>query len=736
MNERLDEFNVVWDSPSKDASGSMPLGNGDVALNVWVEENGDLLLLIAKSDAWDENSINLKLGRVRIKFSPNPFKSGERFCQTLRLRTAEVEIVAGLVRLRIWVDAKLPVIRVEADGDAPFEIEASVEMWRTEPRRIQTQTSDMFKWLGRKEGDLYPTIVWPDLVLEGPADSVTWCHHNENREPDAYEVNMRLQGLGEMIGKMPHPLLGRTFGASMMGDNLARIEPQKLRSRSASVSHRLKIFTLANHPSTPASWLEQIQGLISAISAVEETEPLRRQHERWWQDFWNRSWVYISGDSDVTRAEAFQVTRAYILQRFMNACAGSGQRPIKHNGSLFSVGKPDDPDFRRWGGPGFWFQNQRLIYWPMLMAGDFDVMKPWLDMYVDAMPLQRHRTGTYFHHDGAHYPETITFWGAEVSAHYGWQPFEEREHPEAETPYLKYYWTGGLELTLLLYEYCAYQVDEEFARRQLIPVGDAVLTFFDLHYPRDAQGKIRFEPAQSLETWHEAVNPLPEIAGLKYVIERMLTLPERLTSETQRERWRRMLGELPEIPIGEKNGKRVILPAEKFDRLKNSENPELYCIFPYRLFGVGKPDLQLAEDTFDARLRASHTCWSQDDIQLALLGRAEQAKEWLVKRASDECHSDSRFPAFWNAFHDWVPDVDHGGVLQMALQLMILQAEGDEIRLLPAWPKGWDVDFKLHGPQKAVISGSVRNGELTHTVVLASGSKQKVVVAQNRNELG
>ena len=45
----------------------------------------------------------------------------------------------------------------------------------------------------------------------------------------------------------------------------------------------------------------------------------------------------------------------------MNACAGRREEPIKFNGSLFTVGKGDDPDFRLWGGPAFWFQNQRLI---------------------------------------------------------------------------------------------------------------------------------------------------------------------------------------------------------------------------------------------------------------------------------------------------------------------------------------------------------------------------------------
>jgi hypothetical protein len=49
-------------------------------------------------------------------------------------------------------------------------------------------------------------------------------------------------------------------------------------------------------------------------------------------------------------SDASQITRAYILQRFMNACAGRGEFPIKHNGSLFTVGKPEDPDFRRWAG--------------------------------------------------------------------------------------------------------------------------------------------------------------------------------------------------------------------------------------------------------------------------------------------------------------------------------------------------------------------------------------------------
>jgi hypothetical protein len=33
----LDACNVVWDSPSRNSHGSMPLGNGDIGINAWVE---------------------------------------------------------------------------------------------------------------------------------------------------------------------------------------------------------------------------------------------------------------------------------------------------------------------------------------------------------------------------------------------------------------------------------------------------------------------------------------------------------------------------------------------------------------------------------------------------------------------------------------------------------------------------------------------------------------------------
>ena len=44
----LDANNVSWDIPGPTSSESMPLGNGDIGLNVWVEPSGDLCSFIGK----------------------------------------------------------------------------------------------------------------------------------------------------------------------------------------------------------------------------------------------------------------------------------------------------------------------------------------------------------------------------------------------------------------------------------------------------------------------------------------------------------------------------------------------------------------------------------------------------------------------------------------------------------------------------------------------------------------
>ena len=76
---QLKRYNVLWDSPSQDSWGSMPIGNGDIGANLWVNPQGEINFYISKTDAWSENARLLKIGKIRLSLEPNPFMEGKPF---------------------------------------------------------------------------------------------------------------------------------------------------------------------------------------------------------------------------------------------------------------------------------------------------------------------------------------------------------------------------------------------------------------------------------------------------------------------------------------------------------------------------------------------------------------------------------------------------------------------------------------------------------------------------------
>ena len=340
-------------------------------------------------------------------------------------------------------------------------------------------------------------------------------------------------------------------------------------------------------------------------------------------------------------------------------------------------------------GGAYWFQQTRLIYWPMLASGDYDRL------------LAERRTRVDFHHDGLFFPEVMHFFGAGANRNDGLR---------------RNYFSGGLELVSMLLEYQQHTQDKRFLREAVLPIAESVIAFYDKHYERGPDGKIRFSPAQALDTWHEALNPLPEIAGLRSVLNEMLTQKLPL-SKTAANTAKRMQQQLPGLLVKQVDGKAVLQPADQvFGEIKSFENPELYAVFPYRLYGVNKPDLEVGRSTFDAREFKRTGGWTQDSIQAAYLGLTAAPKGLTVESFSAPTKG-SRFPAFWGPNYDWVPDQDHGNVASIALQTMLMQTEGTKIVLFPSWPKDWDVEFKLHAPLNTTVEGVFKAGKLERLTV-------------------
>ncbi len=707
--ERLEQYNITWHTSGRSSADSMPLGNGDSGVNIWVEQDGDLLFYISKTDAWSEHARLLKLGRIRVHLSPSPFAQGMAFEQTLHLSAGSVVIRAGTipVTLLLWVDAHHPVIHVEVASEQAIDVQVTLETWRTAPRTIAGQ--EMHSAYGLYDAP-YPIVESPDVVLPGQHGQITWFHRNEG---SIWPDTLREQGLDGALPASADPLLHRMAGGVIQGETFVARNDHTLASQQADRSHHIAIYLLTMQAITIDAWLDRIKETIADSEARDRTD-MRQAHLDWWRDFWERSWIFVSGDED-----AEKVTCGYLLQRFINACGGRGQSPIKFNGSIFTVdtvepGEAFDADYRRWGGP-YWFQNTRLPYWSLLAAGDFDLLPPLSQMYQAALPLARERTRSYFGHEGAFFPETMYFWGTYTNDDFGWKR-SGLPISYVANPYIRYYYQSGLELSDLLLDYYTYTHDQAFLEQTLLPLVNAVLQFYDQHYPRGEDGKLLLKPAQSLEMF-EAINPLPDIAGLSTVLSRLLSLPEGRVLADQQADWRRLYQQLPPLPAGKVDGQTVLLPAEHvLEEARNTENPELYAIFPYRLYTIGRPELHVGRATFHARAFKGTGGWRQDAIQAAYLGLTEIARADVVQNFTT-AHQHSSFPAFWGPNFDWVPDQDHGCVAMIALQKMVLQTVGSKILLLPAWPREWNVAFKLHAPHNTTIEGDYSAGRLAYLKV-------------------
>jgi hypothetical protein len=913
----LSDYNVTWSTPGPDASASMPIGNGELGLNVWTERTGDLVMYLARTDAWSEASRLMKLGRLRLTFDPPLVQPGRQFTQQLDLAGGAIRVRSAVpgdeAEVRIVVHPDQPVAYVAGSFTTPRTIKVSLEVWRTERKQLTGAGPDaelISSWTMHDA----PMEVWEsaDVVVPDPA-RVVWYHRNED-SVTAFSVDH--QGLKEAAGLVPDVLTHRTFGgavSALPAEAFRKAGPTLFESNGPREWFEVRVVGHSEQTPTSDAWVKNV-GAMS--DGADDAATALQKAAHWWGEFWGRSYIFVEGDTsggvptnahpitlgqdsgggnrfrgEIHRAGMYakplddaqiqrlmrgtmeqppafphdrvlsfvesdqpgkqapgsagmlfpngftaeawikpapdlqaarildkvtagqpdgflfdippgeggsgggtlrvivgerelrapgaiklnawsrvaatydprveqlrlfvegrqvaasardentapsNLTRGYILQRWMQACAGRGNSPIKFNGSIFTVDASAtngndkvSPDYRRWGDC-YWWQNTRLPYHPMLAAGDFDLMDPLFRLYERVLPLSEARAKTYYGAGGVYFPETMTVTGLYSNGDYGWKR-EGHAPGDILCPWWQYAWNQGPELVALMLDRYAYTGDEAFAREHVVPMARAVLAYFDTRFQRDSAGKLVISPTQSLETyWHGVVNDTPCVAGLHDITTRLLALPAAVGDASDRELWARVAAALPALPVREADGVKAYAPAEKYDDTRsNCETPELALVFPHRLVGLASApeQVEMAREAYRRRHDKATQGWTQDGQFAALLGMTDEAKANILAKARNS-NARHKFPAMWGPNFDWLPDQCHGGNLMHVLQCMLLQPIGDKLYLLPAWPKEWNVRFKLHAPRNTIVECEYRDGKIVELRVTPEERAAYVVVGQ------
>ena len=721
----MSRYNVVWNSPSKDATGVMPIGNGDIAAGVYAIENGDLYLLLAKNDAFSYCGDLYKTGRVRVSLNPNPFaqasRSGRRLI-CLPLRSASRPMASSCGSGRTLTGRSI----------------TSRSTRRTSLPSLPSRSSGIVTPSG-KARTRRPTCVW------NAATSCSGISHVGNRSfyPDEMRMTYQLEQPEKIL---PDPYRFNTFGNLLESPGLT-VANGVLAGRGKKFDLRIHSLTMQT-PDPGNVWVKAIEDLAARPVNLEADWA---RHCAWWTSFWDRGWI-IASDRTVPAADrerfhgeanaqglreepdgAALVAQSYNFFRFAMAAQSRGRIQTKFNGGIFTqqirttkapqypageVLQADgswitSPDARAWGRR-FTFQNQRLLYWPLLMSGDFDLMKPFFDHYWNVLDMRKAITRHYFGHEGAFYRENVM---PLTGSCHDCGPLPKTKPGEKYAgDYHAYYFTSGLETVAMMADYVRYTGDTKFRDDVLVPFAREILLFYDKHYLRGPDGKLRLDPAQAIETWWIAVNPAPDVAGLRFCLDQLLAISAG-TAEDQAT-WKKFRAEMPEVPLRTIDGRPALAPAEKYEKQGNGENAELYPVFPFRCYGLalGSKDLvdwtmqhRTCKDTFGG------ICWTQDQIGWAYAGNAQEAAKGLVRRFRTATNT-LRFPIYGNHTTDGIPDLDHFGSGSIALQRMLVQEGHGKIYLLPAWPAEWDVDFKLHLEGGVVLTGTVKDGKLVHGI--------------------
>lgn len=759
----VEKYKTTWLSQSENSSESMPVGGGDVGLNVWVENN-ELLFYIGQSGTFDENNQMLKHGRVRVKFSPNPFKNAEVFQQELKLHEGGIEVVAkntlNEIKINIWVDVYKPIIHLETVCKQPTEVKAAYETWRMEDRVVpQGMRHSSFSLSG------YPgeVVTFKDSI-RFTENGIRWFHRNRS-DKLLYDFMIKQQELEPVKDQIPNTQLNRTFGGELLGAGMRPVGLSKgkyvntdftawqLQSEVPQKSHHLRVVLNTGQFDEIQQWESVLNNYVEISSQIEKA---KQDTKKWWKQFWDRSYICINDNVANVNDEAWQVGRNYQLFRYMLGCNAYGDYPSKFNGSLFTFdpvfmrkGQFDwTPDFRQWGGGSFTAQNQRLVYWPMLKSGDFDMMPSQFEFYKRALSSAEVRTKVYWGHGGACYTEQLENFGLPFAGGWGFESGGRKRNPDTEfgvqtNRYVKHHYVNQVEFSLMILDY--YQFSGKDISGYL-PFIKSSVRFFDEHYQYrhkartgealDENGKLVFYPSTAAEMYKIAKNPVDVISALKVVLPRMLELPDNYVNLEEKEYYKSFLSRVPDIPFDEKEGLKVIKPAESWEYVANQEIPELYPVFPYGIYGLNKPGLDFAINTWN--VGESHEkkkwtlSWSQVGIFAARLGLIEETSQFIVNKMKD---SGRRFPAFWGPGADWVPDFNHGGSGMINLQEMLMQTNGQEIHLFPAWPKGWDVKFKLHAPFNTTVEAELKDGELINLNVFPKERRGDIQLSINIKDI-
>jgi hypothetical protein len=87
--------------------------------------------------------------------------------------------------------------------------------------------------------------------------------------------------------------MNRTYGGLIVGEGLKGKDDKTLMTSEPTRNIHLSIHALTAQTKTPEDWLTQLKQQRQLVESVP-MEDAWQAHLKWWQAFWQRSWIYVT----------------------------------------------------------------------------------------------------------------------------------------------------------------------------------------------------------------------------------------------------------------------------------------------------------------------------------------------------------------------------------------------------------------------------------------------------------
>jgi hypothetical protein len=378
-----------YDKPAQRSEEGMPIGNGRTGTLVWTTPAA-LRMQINRVDVFGVDSTTHSFprphteyasgcGYVDVQFDDDVL-AGDQFKQDLSIYDGVMSVAGNGVSARVLAANDRDVIAIEIDDrrSQPRPINIDLRMLRYGQQYIRGTANDF----ARQHASVVQTNAHTATSKMDIRDGRVVLTQ-EFREAEFYDASAVVIGV-----------IGRDAKASYYNESTVRL---------AAPAGGGKFTVLIASAASFDPKEDVAAAAVKQLDGVGDFEKLLASHQKWWHDFWSKSFVRLhsdDGDADYVAANY-----AYFLYVMASSSRG-GNYPPRFGGMIWYT----NGDMRAWGSQ-YWWANQSCYFNGLSPTNHFELMDPMFAMYSKMYDACATAAKQQWGSQGIWIPETTFFNG-------------------------------------------------------------------------------------------------------------------------------------------------------------------------------------------------------------------------------------------------------------------------------------------------------------------------------------